>query len=157
MSNSIRSAVLAGLKTALEGVQSDTDYPIHIQEVSEFEEMTLIKQTEANALVMVIDTGAEELQAQDSTHYRYSVDIILRGYVQSDTEAALPTKLNNMIAGIKKFIDNTSGSTIHSACKAIQYLGGDVIRYDQGEGRTRPRGDVLIKAQLIYVCAAGTF
>ena len=155
MSDSVRSEVLAGLKAALESIQGDDTYPIKIQDISEFEESTLT--VESNALLMIIDTGHEELQAKDDTHYRYSVEVDTIGYVQSDTMEGLPVQLNNMVAGIKKFIDETAGSAIHASCKAIQYLSGEIIRYDKSTGRIKPRGGVNIRAQLIYVCEAGTF
>ena len=31
------------------------------------------------------------------------------------------------------------------------------LNYDNAVGRNKPRGEVMINAQLIYVCAAGTF
>lgn len=154
MTDSIRSSVLAGLKTALEAIQTDTTYPIHIKVVSEFEENLTTRHAEESVLLMVIDDGPETIQARDSTHYRYAAPILFRGYVQTATSSELTVTLNNMLAAIKKFLDATAGSTIHSACKAIHYVEGDEINYDK---EREPRAEVLIRAQLIYVCTAGSF
>lgn len=151
---SVRNDILSGLKTALEALKDNTDYESPIRHISEFDVPVSQLHDSQVPTIIAIDTGAEELLVRDSTHYRYGMDVTLRGYVRSNTNASLTEDLNNMISTIKQFID--SDPSIDTAVKDFQYLSSQVNRF-KTDDTARPQADVIINTRIIYVCPSGGF
>jgi len=156
MSDSIRSAVLAGLVTALESTKDDTTYPIQFTSIEEVEQ-SLANQRNESVLLVSIDTGAQEIQCADGSAYRFSLPIELRGSIVTSSSQGVITDKSNLIAAIQKFIDGTTPSTIHSACKALYFEDAAVLALSSIEERMAGRAMVLITMRLIYVATAGSF
>lgn len=150
--SSVRDTIFDNLKSALEAIQGDTDYEIDIAYVTVFDE-NVLRDLSAHRfpMVMIIDTGTEELIKEDSTHYRYRWEVILRGVVTADTMLDVHDNLNKMITTLKKFID--AGPSLGSNSLATQYRGIEGNRFDPD----KKIADTLIRMDIIYQCTAGTF
>ena len=149
--SSIRNTILDNLKTAIEAMEDSGTYEINIHRVSMFDENVLKQEPHDLPLIMLIDTGEEQLQVYDGTNYRYSWKVILRGVVSTDTASGLHEELNKMISSVKEFID--SGPSLGSNVLKFRYLETQGNRLSE-DGKI---ADTIIPCEIIYWCVAGAF
>ena len=156
---SVRENVISGLIAALEAVKESSSYPLRLSEVSEYDDNYLLTVKDRVPLLMVADTNQEELVARKDTDYKYALRIDFVGYVLADTKPELRGDLNNMNSFIKQFISETAGSTINSACQAIEYLASEThwVHSIEELRQGHLKGAVVINAVLRYKVIGGAF
>ncbi len=146
---SIRETVMNNFFTELDGYKKTGE--LTISEVSRFDEDILDARKWESPLIMIDDLGDDELRVQDSTHYRYISNVIIRGYVKEDTAADLHPTLNRLISTIKQWIDSVPA--LGTSVLELRYLNNGASRFD----KEHSQADCTINARLTWTCANGAF
>ncbi len=149
---STRSDIVGNLETSLVSVKDDLSYPTMVASVAVFDQNVLLVEKYKTPLIIIDDTGAEEIVVRDATHYRKITDIYFRGFVRTDTSKTIHADINKVQAFIEQYVD--SSPALGDNVLDFQLVGAEQHRYDDGDGRFC--ADVVVLTRIIYWQTVGS-
>jgi len=149
---SIRGDILQALEDELlDIVDNPAGYPLDPVSVHHFTEPIQTLADELLPALFVIDTGDEELIAQDASHYFYRTTLRVAGAIKITEGGDLQSRGNALLATLKQFLDTEPN--LGTGYRDLQQIGPGGIEYGPDSGIAIASIDIYI----LYVCAAGTF
>lgn len=130
---STRNDILNNLLDALAVMKDDATYECHIRQIVPFRENALDKLRGDLPMLMVLDTGNEQILCEDSTHWRFAFDVEIQGFVIGDSSLDTQQRLNEILAGLQRFVN--SDPDLGSAVLAIDYTEGLPHLFDAANNR----------------------
>lgn len=148
---SIRYDIMETLRSEAQKIMTDANYPVTVQEISDFDLNVTTQDSFKTPLLMIGDTGVETLEVENGGKQRFSLELMFRIFVKADTKDNLWEALNNGIAVVKKFVN--SDPALHSQALALLYVSSRINRFD----KDTVAADAIIDARLVYWSTVGTY
>lgn len=149
---SVRSTIIAAMHTDLLTLKTDTaTYSAGIKRVIDHNENIEVALKAETPLLMVFDTGNEEVRVRDGTYTRYGFDVEIWGFVRNKSWTATLASLSTIAADIKEWVQG--GPSIGAAVLEIHYVATDTHQYDEKS----LRGQMKCTIHIQYYVTDGTY